>query len=90
MSGSVHGRTGNAGELRFLRNLTTSVATQIFEALETGRKAGTLQPHFRFREAAPPSRMPIISRLFGVKDSHKLDVYVAHDGYKGMERALKE
>ena len=37
-----------------------------------------------------PAEVPVISRLFGVKDSHKLDVYLAHDGYKGMERALKE
>ena len=34
--------------------------------------------------------MPVISRLFGVPDSHKLDVYLQNDGYKGMERALKE
>jgi NADH-quinone oxidoreductase subunit F len=37
-----------------------------------------------------PAEVPVISRLFGVKDSHRLAVYLANDGYKGMERALKE
>jgi NADH-quinone oxidoreductase subunit F len=37
-----------------------------------------------------PAEVPVISRLWGVKDSHKLAVYLANDGYKGMERALKE
>ena len=37
-----------------------------------------------------PAEVPVISRLFGVPDSHKLDVYLQYDGYKGLERALKE
>src|SRR5258706_5263460 len=37
-----------------------------------------------------PAEVPVISRLFGVKDSHKLEVYVGHDGHKGMERVLQD
>src|SRR5215471_1470765 len=33
---------------------------------------------------------PLISRRWGVKDSHKLDVYVMQGGYKALEKALKE
>ena len=33
---------------------------------------------------------PLISRCWGVKNSHKLDVYVMHAGYKALEKALKE
>src|ERR1700739_4469555 len=74
----------------FYENLTTERATQIFEALESGRKPATSTPISGSVKERHPAEVPVISRLFGVKDSHKLDVYVANDGYKGMERALKE
>src|ERR1700747_2272307 len=33
---------------------------------------------------------PVISRRFGIKDSHKIDVFLQHDGYKALEKALRE
>ena len=30
------------------------------------------------------------SRRFGIKDSRKIDVYRKHEGYQGLEKALKE
>src|ERR1700688_4025936 len=74
----------------FFENLTTERTTQIFEALEIGRKPEPSIPISGSVKKRHPAEVPVISRLFGVKDSHKLDVYLAHDGYKGMERALKE
>src|SRR3981081_4474043 len=74
----------------FYENLTTERTTQIFEALEIGRKPETSTPISGSVKKRHPAEVPVISRLFGVKDSHKLEVYVANDGYKGMERALKE
>jgi NADH-quinone oxidoreductase subunit F len=74
----------------FYENLTTERTTQIFEALEMGRTPEPSTPISGSVKKRHPAEVPVISRLFGVKDSHKLDVYVAHDGYKGMERALKE
>src|SRR6266550_6283517 len=74
----------------FYENLTTERATQIFEALEIGRTPEASTPISGSVKKRHPAEVPVISRLFGVKDSHKLEVYVAHDGYKGMERALKE
>ncbi len=73
----------------FYENLTTERATQIFEALETGRAPQPSTPISGAVKVRHPAEVPVISRLFGVKDSHKLEVYLAHDGYKGMERALK-
>src|SRR5215471_14632239 len=70
----------------FYENLTTERATQIFEALETGRKPPTSTPISGSVKERHSAEVPVISRLFGVKDSHKLDVYLAHDGYQGMER----
>ena len=74
----------------FYENLTAERATQIFEALEAGRKPETSTPITGAVKPRHPDEVPVISRLFGVQDSHKLDVYLANDGYKGMERALKE
>src|ERR1700691_5445079 len=74
----------------FYENLTTERTTQIFEALEAGRTPQTSTPITGSVKERHPAEVPVISRLFGVKDSHKLEVYLAHDGYKGMERALKE
>src|SRR6202140_3482363 len=74
----------------FYENLTPERTTQIFEALESGRKPQPSTPITGSVKERHPSEVPVISRLFGVKDSHKLEVYLAHDGYKGMERALKE
>src|SRR5258708_12903363 len=45
--------------------------------------AGALHPR-------DPAETPVISRRFGIKYSHKLDVYLQHDGYKALEKALKE
>src|SRR5580704_10843159 len=33
---------------------------------------------------------PLISKRWGIKDSHKIDVYVKHDGYQALEKALRE
>jgi NADH-quinone oxidoreductase subunit F len=74
----------------FYENLTPERTTQIFEALEIGRKPDPSTPISGSVKKRHPAEVPVISRLFGVKDSHKLDVYIANDGYKGMERALKE
>ena len=74
----------------FYENLTIERTTQIFEALEAGRTPQTSVPITGAVKERHPAEVPVISRLFGVKDSHKLDVYLANDGYKGMERALKE
>src|ERR1700722_16900937 len=74
----------------FYENLNEERIDQIFEALEAGRSPQTSTPITGSVKERHPAEVPVISRLFGVKDSHKLEVYLAHDGYKGMERALKE
>src|ERR1700684_1929265 len=74
----------------FYENLTTERCTQLFEALEVGRRPEPSVPISGSVKKRHPAEVPLISRLFGVKDSHKLDVYLANDGYKGLARALKE
>jgi len=35
-----------------------------------------------------PDEKPVISKRFGIKDSHTMDVYLEHDGYKALTKAL--
>src|SRR4029077_6863228 len=37
-----------------------------------------------------PSETPLISRRWGIKDSHKIDVYLTQGGYQALEKVLKE
>jgi len=74
----------------FYENLNTERCTQIFESLEANGKPAVSAPITGAVKTRHPAEVPATSRLFGAKDSHKLDVYLANDGYKGMERALKE
>src|ERR1700747_3199943 len=63
---------------------------RLIEDLDAGRKttpepviSGALHPRDK-------TETPVISRRFGIKDSHKIDVYLQHDGYKALEKALRE
>jgi NADH-quinone oxidoreductase subunit F len=74
----------------FYENLTQLKFDRIIEDLDAGRKptpepvtAGALHPR-------DPTETPVISRRWGIKDSHKIDVYLQHDGYRALEKALKE
>src|ERR1700730_18055530 len=74
----------------FYENLTIERTTQIFEALETGRTPPTSTPITGAVKERHPAEVPVISRRFGIKNSHKIDVYLQHDGYKALEKALRE
>src|SRR6202166_1357140 len=85
--GACTGAPAMQVDYRFYENLTIERTTQIFESLEAGRKPEPSVPISGSVKPRHPAEVPVISRLFGVADSHKLAVYVANDGYKGMERA---
>jgi NADH-quinone oxidoreductase subunit F len=74
----------------FFENVNPLKFDRLIEDLDAGRKttpepvtAGALHPR-------DPAETPVISRRFGIKDSHKIDVYLQHDGYKALEKALRE
>src|ERR1700726_3139274 len=74
----------------FYENLTPMKFDRIIEELDAGDHpapepvtAGALHPR-------DPAETPVISRRFGIKNSHKIDVYLQHDGYKALEKALRE
>ena len=58
----------------FYENLTVERTTQIFEALEAGRKSQTSTPISGSVKERHPAEVPVISRLFGVKDSRLVPV----------------
>src|SRR5271163_4807063 len=74
----------------FYENLTALKFDRIIKDLDGGKipppepvTAGALHE----RE---PGETPLISKRWGIKDSRKIDVYLQHDGYKALEKALKE
>jgi NADH-quinone oxidoreductase subunit F len=74
----------------FFENVTPLKFDRLIEDLDAGRKttpepvtAGALHPRDK-------TETPVISRRFGIKDSHKIDVYLQYDGYKALEKALRE
>ena len=74
----------------FYENLTPSRTNQLLDQLDKERTPPVSAPITGSVHERHPAEVPVISRLFGVPDSHKLDVYLRNDGYKGLERALKE
>ncbi|HXN50738.1 MAG TPA: NADH-quinone oxidoreductase subunit NuoF [Candidatus Acidoferrum sp.] len=74
----------------FYENLTAMKFDRIIEEFDAGDHpvpepvtSGALHPR-------DPAETPVISRRFGIKNSHKIDVYLQHDGYKALEKALRE
>jgi NADH-quinone oxidoreductase subunit F len=74
----------------FYENLTPLKFDRIIEELDAGKKpapepvtSGALHPR-------DPAETPLISRRFGIRNSRKIDVYLQHDGYKALAKALQE
>src|ERR1700720_3047068 len=74
----------------FYENLTPLKFDRIIEELDAG-KHPTPEPvisgALHERHAL---ETPLISRRWGMKDSHKIDVYLMQGGYQALEKALKE
>src|SRR2546427_5306807 len=74
----------------FYENLTGQRTDDLLDALDKSSRPARSVPTSGSVHERHPAEVSVISRLFGVPDSHKLDVYLQRDGYKGLERALKE
>ena len=74
----------------FYENLTPLKFDRIIEDLDAGRRA---EPEPVISGALHDRHVletPLISRRWGMKDSHKLDVYVMQGGYQALVKALKD
>jgi NADH-quinone oxidoreductase subunit F len=74
----------------FYENLTPGRFDRVIQDLDSGKRpepepvtSGALHDRHALET-------PLISRRWGMKDSHKLDVYVMQGGYQALEKALKE
>src|SRR4029077_1736738 len=74
----------------FHENLTALKFDRIIEQLDSGKVPSPEPVTAGALHAREPGETPLISKLWGIKDSHKIDVYLKHDGYKALEKALKE
>jgi NADH-quinone oxidoreductase subunit F len=74
----------------YYENLTPDKVDEIFEALQEGRKPAPVPVTSGALHERLPSEVPVISRRFGIPDSKKIDVYLAHEGYQALEKALKQ
>ncbi len=74
----------------FYENLTALKFDRIIEELDAGGHPApepVISGALHERHAL---ETPLISRRWGMKDSHKIDVYLMQGGYQALEKALKE
>ncbi|HYL47636.1 MAG TPA: NADH-quinone oxidoreductase subunit NuoF [Candidatus Limnocylindrales bacterium] len=74
----------------YYENLTPDKVDEIFETLQEGRKPTPVPVTSGAVHERNPAEVPVISRRFGIPDSKKIDVYLAHEGYQALEKALKQ
>jgi len=74
----------------FYENLTTKQFDRIIEEFDAGKKptpVGVISGALHERD---PQETVLISALWGIKDSRKIDVYLQNGGYRALEKALKQ
>jgi len=74
----------------YFENLTTEAFDRIIEYLDLGRNPEPVQVISGALHPRHPAETPLISKLWGIRDSHKIDVYVQHEGYAGLKKAVTE
>jgi NADH-quinone oxidoreductase subunit F len=74
----------------FYENLDPDKVDAIFEQLQDGKRPRPVPVISGALHDRHPSEVVVISRLFGVPNSHKIDVYTKHEGYQALEKALKQ
>jgi NADH-quinone oxidoreductase subunit F len=73
----------------FYENLTPAKADEILAGYRRGEHPAPVACTSGSVKPRDPAEVPVISRRFGIPNSNKLDVYLQHDGYKGLEKALQ-
>ncbi len=74
----------------YYENLTPLKFDRIIEDLDNGNRPApvpVITGALRERNAL---ETPLISKRWGIKDSHKIDVYLQNGGYQALEKALQQ
>ena len=74
----------------FYENLTPESAETLLLRLDQGTNPPPVVCTSGAVHERHPAEVPVISRRFGIKDSRKLSVYLEHDGYRALEKALRQ
>src|SRR5579871_3889642 len=74
----------------FYERLTPLKFDKIIQELDNGRRPEPEPVISGALHERAPGETPLISKLWGVKDSRKIDVYLKNDGYQALEKALKQ
>jgi NADH-quinone oxidoreductase subunit F len=74
----------------YYENLDPGKVDELFEQLQEGRKPKPVPVLTGALHDRHPAEVPVISRRFGIPDSRKIDVYLQHEGYQALEKALKQ
>ena len=74
----------------YYENLTPLKFDRIIEDLDNGNRPApvpVITGALRERNAL---EIPLVSKRWGIKDSHKIDVYLQNGGYQALEKALQQ
>jgi NADH-quinone oxidoreductase subunit F len=74
----------------FYENLDPDKVDAILEQLQEGKHPKPVPVISGALHERHPAEVVVISKRFGVPNSHKIDVYLAHEGYRALEKALKQ
>jgi NADH-quinone oxidoreductase subunit F len=74
----------------FYENLDPDKVDALFEQLEQGKKPPPVPLTSGSVHERLPAEVLVISKRFGIRDSRKIDVYLKHEGYQALEKALRQ
>ena len=74
----------------FYENLTPVAVDDLIESLDAGHKPAAVACTSGALHPRHPAEVPVISRRFGIPKSRTLEVYLQHDGYKALAKALNQ
>jgi NADH-quinone oxidoreductase subunit F len=74
----------------FYEDLDPDKVDAIFEQLQEGKRPKPVPVISGALHERAPGEVPVVSRMFGVPNSTKIDVYLQYEGYQALEKALKQ
>ena len=74
----------------YYENLTPLKFDRIIEELDNGGRPAPVPVITGALRERSALEIPLISKRWGIKDSHKIDVYLQNGGYQALEKALKQ
>jgi NADH-quinone oxidoreductase subunit F len=74
----------------FYENLTPVKFDRIIESLDNGRRPDPEPVISGALHEREKGEIPVISKRWGIPNSTKIDVFLQNDGYKALEKALKQ